>query len=244
LAASLLLAVSMGAASAVPAGERPDEAAVASALATVKADPNLAGERKTRTLQWDWHPDARDPRDAGVWLRWIYQLFNWVAQSSRILLWAIALVLAAVLVLYLLRIVKAFERRVVAPHRQAAPTHVRELDIRPESLPDDIGAAALEQWERGSHRAALSLLYRGLLSRLVHVHAVPIRASTTEADCLNLSTARLREDGVTYVSQLLRVWQLAVYGGKDPAGDEVQALCANFASALASRSSGAAARPS
>ena len=48
-----------------------------------------------------------------------------------------------------------------------APTHVRDLDIRPETLPADIGAAARQLWERGEQRAALALLYRGMLSRLV-----------------------------------------------------------------------------
>ena len=47
------------------------------------------------------------------------------------------------------------------------------------------GCAAL--WDRGDHRAALALLYRGLLSRLVHVHRVPIRDSSTEGDCLALA---------------------------------------------------------
>ena len=68
-----------------------------------------------------------------------------------------------------------------------APTHVRDLDIRPESLPDDIGAAARALWDRGEHRAALALLYRGLLSRLAHVHRLPIRDSSTEGDCLALA---------------------------------------------------------
>ncbi len=66
-------------------------------------------------------------------------------------------------------------RRWLAVHGEAVhargarlPSHVRELDIRPESLPDDIGAAVRALWLAGERRAALSLLYRGTLSRLVH----------------------------------------------------------------------------
>ena len=55
-----------------------------------------------------------------------------------------------------------------------APSHVRDLDIRPESLPDDVGAAALALWQRGEQRAALALLYRG--------HAVAPRARSLRAD--------------------------------------------------------------
>jgi hypothetical protein len=109
---------------------------------------------------------------------------------------------------------------------------VRDLDIRPESLPPDIGAAALALWEQGEKRAALALLYRGLLSRLVHVHSVPIRDSSTEGDCLALATTRLRAERVAYVSKLIRTWESAVYGGVDVETEVVRALCAEFSAAL------------
>jgi hypothetical protein len=112
------------------------------------------------------------------------------------------------------------------------PTHVRDLDIRPESLPDDVGGAALELWERGEHRAALALLYRGLLSRLAHVHAVPIRDSSTEGDCLALAATHLPATRAAYVERLIRVWQRAVYGNVEPTEEEFHFLGATFASAL------------
>ena len=56
----------------------------------------------------------------------------------------------------------------------------------PRSLPADIGAAARALWDRGERRAALALLYRGLLSRLVHVHRLPIRDSRPKATALRL----------------------------------------------------------
>ena len=55
----------------------------------------------------------------------------------------------------------------------------------------DIGAAARVLWDRGDHRAALALLYRGMLSRLAHVHRIPIRDSSTEGDCLALAASHL-----------------------------------------------------
>src|SRR5690606_9992514 len=113
-----------------------------------------------------------------------------------------------------------------------APTHVRDLDIRPESLPDDIGAAAWSLWEHGEHRSALSLLYRGLLSRLVHAHALPIRDSSTEGDCLALAERYLASDRHDYVSQLIRTWQRAVYGGENPQAPDIRRLCDDFAQAL------------
>jgi hypothetical protein len=80
--------------------------------------------------------------------------------------------------------------------------------------------------------AALALLYRGLLSRLVHVHHLAIRDSTTEGDCLELIGAHLPEDRHQYSARLVRVWQRAVYGGTDPDSSIVYDLCDTFARAL------------
>jgi hypothetical protein len=118
------------------------------------------------------------------------------------------------------------------PRTPAAPSHVRDLDIRPESLPDDIGAAALALWERGEQRSALALLYRGLLSRLVHSHGVPIRASSTEGECLALAESRVAAPSARYATRLVETWTAAVYGDLQPATAAVQTLCGEFAVAL------------
>jgi len=102
-------------------------------------------------------------------------------------------------------------------------------------LPDDIGAAARQLWQDGQRRGALALLYRGLISRLVHVYGVPIRGSSTEGECLALAAPRLDESPQRYAARLIGIWQLAVYGGHEPASDTVLALCDEFAGALPSR---------
>ena len=140
--------------------------------------------------------------------------------------------LVAVLVVYILRVV-----RVPGVLRReepfVAPTHVQDLDIRPETLPQDIGAAARLLWDRGDHRTSLALLYRGMLSRLAHVHRVPIRDSSTEGDCLALSAAMHPTPGRRqYSLHLVDVWQQAVYGREDVQAAVVYMLCDGFASAL------------
>ena len=139
---------------------------------------------------------------------------------------------AALLVIYVVRLVR--ERGLPrVPKPFAAPSHVRDLDIRPESLPDDVGAAALALWQRGEQRAALALLYRGSLSRLVHVHAVPIRASSTEGECLALARPRLATASARYVARLVETWAAAVYGARRRRRRAPsQALCGEFAAAL------------
>lgn len=199
---------------------------IARAVETVRTDPNLGGTRTIRTLRWketgssSWNLPS-----------WIRDLFLFIAGSGRALLWAAIIALAVALVMYLVRVLSAMSPR-AGDGGFVTPTHVRDLDIRPESLPPDIGAAARQLWDRGEHRAALALLYRGLLSRLAHVHKVPIRDSTTEGDCLTLAVLHLDERRHAYVTQLVRTWQRAVYGGSDPDDATVHALCDAFGSML------------
>lgn len=235
---ALLLAVGPAAGQDPPAapvdGARPAPEQIDAALAEVKADPNITSERTVHTLRWR----SSEPGEAPGWLtglyallRWIVGFFNWVAQGGRVLFWVVLAVLAAMLAVYLARVLR-LHGAANLPKRFVAPSHVRDLDIRPESLPDDVGRTAAALWNRGEHRAALALLYRGLLSRLVHAHGVPIRDSSTEGDCLALAAPRVSAARNSYAVRLVRVWQGAVYGTEHPSSDEVLALCDDFARVL------------
>jgi hypothetical protein len=215
------------------AAGKPTREQITAAMAKLKADPNLGEEKTTRQLRRNSTSTTNQPGNQPGWLKWIADAFSWFANTARALLWIIAIVLVAILAICIKRFLESrLGRRAVSLKFSAAPTHVRDLDIRPESLPDDIGRAALELWEHGEHRAAMALLYRGLLSRLAHVHGVPIRDSSTEGDCLALATAHLPATRSSYAGRLIRVWQRAVYGDTEPTLEEVQTLCAGFAAAV------------
>lgn len=215
-----------------PTRQAPTRQEIVAAVEKLRADPNLGVPETRRVLRVNTSQsnETANPRSPG-WLSWIGDAFSWLAASARILVWVVGILLAGVLALVIKRLVEsgAVGSRPIA---FAMPTHVQDLDIRPESLPDDIGGTALELWERGEHRAALALLYRGLLSRLAHAHGVPIRDSSTEGDCLTLATARLTPQRSVYVTQLIRLWQRAVYGKVDPTEEEFRALSTGFAAAM------------
>jgi hypothetical protein len=209
----------------------PTASEVDAALAKVKADPNLAEEHTVRTLKWKV-PEEKPKESSWLdWFKWVGHLFGWIAQTSRVLVWVIIAALIGGLVIFVVRIFMS-GRELGFADRFVAPTHVQDLDIRPESLPDDIGAAARALWDSGDSRAALALLYRGLLSRLAHVHEVPIRASSTEGDCLTLAARKLDAARLEYVTRLVRAWQRAIYGGVTLESAAVHALCAQFATHL------------
>jgi hypothetical protein len=216
----------------------PDRVETARALEIVKSDPNLAIERTIKTLRWR---QSSETKPSGNYA-WIAGLFRWFEESARLLLWGGLVVLVGLLVVYIARFVRTHGvSRSEATF--VAPTHVHDLDIRPESLPADIGIAARVLWDRGDHRAALALLYRGMLSRLAHVHRIPIRDSSTEGDCLALAASHLTDGRREYASRLVSVWQRFVYGGQDTQAAAVYVLCDGFASALDSASAPDAMRP-
>jgi hypothetical protein len=215
---------------------RPTADEIARALKQVQADPNLATEQTISTLRFK-EKEAERPAGPPAWLRWITGLFSWIGKTMRVLIWVVAAGLVVALVAYLVHLTR-IRREAALGAEFIAPTHVRDLDIRPETLPADIGAAARALWDRGEHRAALALLYRGLLSRLAHVHRVPIRDSTTEGDCVALAADHLASPASEYAARLVGVWQRAVYAHDLAAATTVHELCDGFAAALghASRS--------
>ena len=229
-AALLFAALALGAESPDPTGAFTRKE-VKAAFEEIKKDPNLAHDRTMRTLKWVDSKEKQKPPDMG-WLKWLGELFAWITQNARVLFWLILAMLVGLLLVYLWRLARSWS----LPERSArinAPNFVRDLDIRPESLPADIGAAARQLWDSDEHRSALALLYRGLLSRLVHVHNVPIKDSSTEGDCLTLAGRHLQdEERKTYVASLVRLWQRAVYGGETVPTESVYALCEGFARAL------------
>jgi hypothetical protein len=228
-------ATAASAASAASAPEavegRPSRDRIETEIATLRADPRFGGTQKQKT--WRFKPrdaDAKKPEppsDIPPWFKWLREFAGWATAAGRLVVWAIGAVLVALLVVGLRYWIR--ERAAALPPRAPPlPSHVRDLDIRPESLPDRIGQAAAALWQRGEQRAALSLLYRGALSRLVHGHALPIRAASTEGECVALARERLRAEPAEYVARLVAAWQLAVYGARLPQTDDVLALCDEF----------------
>lgn len=219
-------------------GRRPvTESEIDASIEKVRQDPNLSDSSKIRTLRWLGEEKKKEEKETGsTWLKrlmnWIGSLFSVLVGSGRVLFWLLLAALLGVLLVYLWRLGRSLglaDRAV----RLQAPSFVRDLDIRPESLPDDIGAAARRLWDEGDRRGALALLYRGLLSRLVHVYRVPIKDSSTEGDCIALASQHLdSEECKLYVSSLVRVWQRAVYGGEVIPTESVYALCDGFAQAM------------
>ncbi len=218
--------------------QTPDAEHIDTALNALREDPQLVGEKTERVLRWKKSQEKKPEPTEGEWVKWFKAFVAWFNEAGRVLMWVLGAV-AALLALWAMR--HGFGARTSRLGRVQinAPTHVQDLDIRPDSLPQDIGAAAWWAWQRAAdwsaRRAALSLLYRGALSHLVHGFAVPIQASSTEGECVALARSVLAHQALAdsaaraeFVALLVQVWQRAVYGLQPPDEGLMQRLCQEF----------------
>jgi hypothetical protein len=104
---------------------------------------------------------------------------------------------------------------------------VMGMEVAPESLPPDIPAAARELWRVGRRQEAMSLLYRGTISRLIATGGVEIAESDTESDCLRRVTAEAAAHA-GYFSGLTETWMRLAYGRSAPPDEAMQELCASW----------------
>ena len=115
---------------------------------------------------------------------------------------------------------------------RATPEVMFGLDVRPESLPEDVPAQVLQLWQAGHYRDALGLLYRASLSRLIDQHELQFRASHTEAECAALVTACGIDSLSDYFNGLTDAWRRLAYGHLRPQTETVEQLCAAWSKEL------------
>ena len=218
-----------GDAASAPAAQR--AAGVDAVVRQLRADPLISGHHKEHELQWKKDKVPDKPEKPEPEPSWFKSFMEFVNDTSRLLLWGGAALLVALLLVSGRHLVQlqGLRRRGA---KGSVVSHVRDLDVRPESLPDDVGAAAWALWQAGQVQSALSLLYRGALSRLIHRHQVPITASATEGECLDLARGRLEPGALRYVTQVVRAWEASIYGGRTLSAAMGEALCSGFATRL------------
>jgi hypothetical protein len=200
-----------------PAGE------IARRLDRILADPVFG--RKETTSRWVYR-EQRGNGDLPAWLRdllkSIERLAKWMANAFEVLVWVGGAVLLALVIFVAVHYRERWWKR-RAPRE--IPPQLFGLDVRPESLPDDVGAAARRLLEGGNAVAALSMLYRGALSALIHRGAVDFRPGDTERDCLERSRPVLTAAALAYFRGLLDAWRWAAYARRAPEAAELQMLC-------------------
>ncbi len=147
------------------------------------------------------------------------QLFGDLAQGVA---WGAVAVLVVLALLYLRRFVPEPRLR---ERGYRPPDALFGLEVAPESLPADIAGTASRLAQEGRLREALSLLYRGALSALIHGHHLPLTSGHTEGDCLRAVRQALPQPASEYFAGLVRAWQDTAYAARHADAATVGALC-------------------
>jgi len=154
-----------------------------------------------------------------------------VGETLRVLMWVVAAggLLWLVYVMFTTRSASSGAAVDTGP-----PDTVRGLDVRPESLPDDVAAAAWQRFESGDAAGCLSLLYRGALAILIRDHDLKIAESSTEGDCLRLvqGVGAKVEAQASYLATLTTAWTSCAYGHRTPAAALAKQLCEGWGGVL------------
>ncbi|AHY43964.1 DUF4129 domain-containing protein [Stutzerimonas decontaminans] len=159
-----------------------------------------------------------------------------LAQILEVLLWT-ALALLVALVLWRYREwLQTFGGRMRLPNRRRMepPTQLFGLDVAPQSLPDDIAGEAERLWQQDP-RAALALLYRGLLCHLLNDFQLPLKAAHTEGEVLRQVRDLQVEPLSRFAEQLTLHWQRQAYGHCTAEVQVRDALCADWRALFAVR---------
>jgi hypothetical protein len=150
-----------------------------------------------------------------------------LARVAEVLLWGLAAAAVAYALWFLARMLPG--RRAPAPEPYRPPPALFGMELAPETLPPDVAAAAAALAREGKLREALSLLYRGALSNLVHQRGVQLLASHTEAEVLSLSGHEVH----SYLEKLIAIWRLCAYARRDPAPADIEQLALGYRASFA-----------
>lgn len=190
------------------------------AAQTVVAHADFGGKqpvKRWRLMSWGKQDERAELPD------WAMALGEWLAVGLRALAWVL---LAMLLVGVIWALHRQFRGRAADSAAPPPPRVLFGLAIAPDSLPDDLVAAALAALDAGRMREAVSLLYRGALSHLVHGRGLRIAAAATEGDVLRTAEPLLPPAAAAHFRRLLAAWLEIAYAHRPRPDAEIRALCA------------------
>ncbi len=204
------------------------------AIREILARPEFGYDKKVERLRWkdDESAEEKDHSKPQPWLKKLSELLaglgRWLATAWRVIAWTALVLFTGVLIGFLIRQVQRIQ---AARRPPPPPVEVAGLDIRPESLPHHVTAAAEALLGEGRTREALALLYRGALSRLAHSARIPFERGDTEGDCL-LRVTRANLPARAFFANLTLHWQSVAYARRMMSNEEGIALCRGWESAF------------
>ncbi len=165
--------------------------------------------------------DKKKQNDKNRWnLEWLNDLLQSIAKLFATLfetgLWILLFIGLFLLYRFREKWLHLFQGSTQIEDEYQPPEIMFGMDVRPDSLPDDIAGEAKSLWQSGNHRGSLSLLYRGALVHLINQEKVQLQNSDTEGDILKHAAKIISPDKQDYLRQLTRQWQAIAYAHRKP----------------------------
>lgn len=156
----------------------------------------------------------------------ITDFFSWLASVIEFILWSLAIGLVLWLIYRYRQAIRNFTKYSSArADKNEAPKAMFGLDLTQESLPDDIPKTVRDLWHQEDYRAATSLLYRAMLSGLIHQYDFSFSDGYTEGECVRIVQKRGMKELSRYTKKLTQCWQQLAYGHLLPEFSEIDNLC-------------------
>lgn len=188
----------------------------------IEAIMQLEEFSQVRTVK-QWLPREHERKET-EFADWNESLQVMFASFMKTLLWLAIFVLIIMAWVYRRQILALLKPRQRKTKPQPPPDILFGMDIRPESLPDDIAAYSRRLWEKGQQREALSLLYRGALMRLTRHDHLAVHNSHTEGDILQLARQQLAGKRMAWLTAVTLAWQEMAYAHRPPNEERIQPL--------------------
>ncbi|HEV8106633.1 MAG TPA: hypothetical protein VGP97_03855 [Burkholderiales bacterium] len=191
-------------------------------IAEVLKAPEFGHYRETTRWERIDPAQPRDPKtpDLTFW----HAIGFALAKAAEAALWVAAIAAIAYALWWLSRrLPRAAE---AGNEAYQPPPALFGMELAPDTLPAEVPEAAARLAAAGKLRDALSLLYRGALSELVHKRGVRLLASHTEGEAVRLA-------GMPYFAALVDAWLRCAYARRLPSNDEVEQLTKKYREAFA-----------
>ena len=204
-------------------------------IKTLLAQPPFKNKETVTRYRFGEDETARqNPNDGKTpdWLKALVSLFDsqrfgFLANLIEVLLWGAVIGAVGMLIWRYRDWLQAFVSRRPQINRRVAravPQRAFGLELNRETLPADIAASAESLWP-DNPRAALGLLYRALLSHLLHEHNMALKAADTEGEVLQRVAQLHQPDLLAFSKTLTLHWQNMAYGHRLPPAHLQQELC-------------------
>ncbi len=173
----------------------------------------------------------KDSEDLGKWSEIIKNIGKMLAVVFEYALWIVLLIIIALIVKYRHHFKMGWRKKKTITGKK--PATLFGLDVRQESLPDNVAEEAMRLYQEQQFRESMALLYRASLAFWVNNYHFNLKNGATEGDCVvwaeQLSMeSKDHQSQVTFFSHLTHAWQITAYAHRYVNESEMQQLCDNW----------------